>query len=83
MNIISKSLVHFVVHCLANSVVELFRVRCIRSISELLLRNSETGAAFTEEDLCLSVLGAITHDVGNISIPDVISRKKAPNAGRI
>ena len=51
-------------------------VRRIRNITEHLLRHSELGAAFTEEEIRLIGVGAITHDVGKISIPDAILHKK-------
>lgn len=51
-------------------------VRRIRNITEHLLRNSELGAPFTAEEIRLIGVGAITHDVGKISIPDAILHKK-------
>lgn len=51
-------------------------VRRIRNITEHLLRHTELGNNFTQEEIRLIGVGAITHDVGKISISDAILHKK-------
>lgn len=50
-------------------------VRRIHDITTHLLRNSELGEGFTEEQIKLIGIGSITHDVGKISISDAILHK--------
>ena len=50
-------------------------VRRIRDITCHLLRHTALGAGFTDSEIQLIGVGAITHDVGKISIPDAILHK--------
>lgn len=50
-------------------------VRRIHDITTYLLRHSELGDGFTEEEIKLIGIGSITHDVGKISISDAILHK--------
>lgn len=51
-------------------------VRRIRDITCHLLRHTELGRGFSDEEIQLIGVGAITHDVGKISIPDAILHKR-------
>lgn len=50
-------------------------VRRIRDITCRLLENTSLGAGLTDTQIKLIGIGAITHDVGKISIPDAILNK--------
>lgn len=50
-------------------------VRRIRDITCHLLRHTALGTGFTDSEIQLIGVGAITHDVGKISIPDAILHK--------
>lgn len=50
-------------------------VRRIHDITCCLLRRTPLGAGLSEEEIDLIGVGAITHDVGKISIPDAILNK--------
>lgn len=50
-------------------------VRRIRDITCHLLRHTALGDGFSEEEINLIGVGAVTHDVGKISIPDAILHK--------
>ena len=51
-------------------------VRRIRDITCHLLRSTSLGAGLSEEEIRLIGIGAITHDVGKISIPDAVLNKQ-------
>ena len=51
-------------------------VRRLRDITCHLLHNTELGKGLNQEQINLIGVGAITHDVGKISIPDAILNKK-------
>lgn len=51
-------------------------VRRIHDITCYLLRSTPLGAGLTEEQIRLIGMGAVTHDVGKISIPDAVLNKK-------
>lgn len=51
-------------------------VRRIRDITCHLLRHTALGEGFSENEIRLIGVGAITHDVGKISIPDAILHKR-------
>lgn len=51
-------------------------VRRIHDITCHLLRHTALGEGFSEEQIKLIGIGAITHDVGKISIPDAILNKR-------
>ena len=51
-------------------------VRRIHDITCYMLRNTPLGEGFSEEEINLIGVGAITHDVGKISIPDAILNKR-------
>ena len=51
-------------------------VRRIHDISCYLLRNTRLGRGLSQEQIRLIGIGAVTHDVGKISIPDAILNKK-------
>ena len=51
-------------------------VRRIRDITCYMLRNTPLGQGLSEEEIDLIGVGAITHDVGKISIPDAILHKQ-------
>lgn len=51
-------------------------VRRIRDITCYMLRNTPLGKDLSEEEIDLIGVGAITHDVGKISIPDAILHKQ-------
>ena len=51
-------------------------VRRIRDITCHLLRHTALGAGFSDSEIQLIGVGAITHDVGKISIPDAILHKR-------
>ena len=51
-------------------------VRRIHDICCYLLRSTRLGAGLSEEQIRLIGIGAVTHDVGKISIPDAILNKK-------
>lgn len=51
-------------------------VRRIHDITCHLLRDTPLGAGLTEDQIRLIGVGAITHDVGKISIPDAVLNKK-------
>lgn len=51
-------------------------VRRIHDITCHLLRTTPLGSGLTEDEIRLIGVGAITHDVGKISIPDAILNKK-------
>ncbi len=51
-------------------------VRRIHDITCHLLRETPLGEGLTENEIMLIGMGAITHDVGKISIPDAILNKK-------
>lgn len=51
-------------------------VRRIRDITCHLLRNTELGDGLADEEIRLIGIGAVTHDVGKISIPDAVLNKK-------
>ncbi len=50
-------------------------VRRIHDITYYLLRSTPLGAGLTEGEIRLIGIGAITHDVGKISIPDAVLNK--------
>ena len=51
-------------------------VRRIHDISCFLLQNTRLGRGLSQEQIGLIGIGAVTHDVGKISIPDAILNKK-------
>lgn len=51
-------------------------VRRIRDITCHLLRHTALGEGFSENEIRLIGVGAITHDVGKISVPDAILHKR-------
>lgn len=51
-------------------------VRRIHDITCYMLRGTPLGEGFSEEEINLIGVGAITHDVGKISIPDAILNKR-------
>ena len=53
-------------------------VRRIHDITCHLLRHTSLGKGFSENQIRLIGMGAITHDVGKISIPDAILNKQGP-----
>ena len=53
-------------------------VRRIHDITCHLLRRTSLGKGFSENQIRLIGMGAITHDVGKISIPDAILNKQGP-----
>lgn len=50
-------------------------VNRIRSITEILLRETVMGAGLTGEEITQIAMGAVMHDIGKIAIPDAVLNK--------